>query len=575
MGMDWCRAAKKSQFILYGDSNLVVPVRWYRCLDGAKPFPFEHVFGNADWYDGEPSNSPGDINFVPRVFDLGVEPALLFGQFFCGPLAYYQGKARLADNPPPLHLTSEGQPDCCLPEAGVCLSFQGADPTKLIPCPSLLYPQGQPEFVGKVNYVPVPMNWVPDLPGWDSDTFGNNGLPFRARVDWQSLELLIQCRATATKLRIPVKSLTQPGPLNPDMTWEYTGPLDAFCCLKVGSLLIRLANLNLAPPKPFEPTCERTCCPGLMPNDLCVRLTLPDGVGVRNFNLKYVGGYEWAAERQTLGHTYNLRMRCIKSVQVDGAAPFDPKYPSSPGSINGWAFRIRVDGAVNDDWYFLGLPGGQDVASNCPPDFSPYALCVPSAFKHPGTYAGLCKKMGPMVLLGESQTTPPRMLAVMYLSGRGLRYGPPPYWPLSKYGTGKTPPGGSVGTILKSGSGDYVPGVQTECCPEPIPHTVHITFGPDSPPSAFDGQTVALWTYGPGFPWESPTLPGEAGEAWLVAFGCDPAKGGWDMFVQCVGFDFAWDTRTQACGPLRGVFHFPAPSGSATFPYPFTVHFRL
>lgn len=85
MVMDVVRTCYVRDCQFFRDADFPIPVKWYRCPEGAKPFPFAHKVNSLYWYS-EPWNATG----VGEVFESAVSyangftPPSVTGQAFCG-----------------------------------------------------------------------------------------------------------------------------------------------------------------------------------------------------------------------------------------------------------------------------------------------------------------------------------------------------------------------------------------------------------------------------------------------------------------------------------------------------------
>lgn len=113
MGMDIGRECFKVSMILDEARQLVVPVQWFYCVEGAKPFPDRHVFGSDQWNQQEQQeDGPGEFLHGPRSHRTGAAPAPFPGTHYHGPLRAFQGGSREDD--PTIATTVDGLPLPCL-----------------------------------------------------------------------------------------------------------------------------------------------------------------------------------------------------------------------------------------------------------------------------------------------------------------------------------------------------------------------------------------------------------------------------------------------------------------------------
>jgi hypothetical protein len=99
------------QFDVAGE--IIVPVRWYYCQDGAAWFPQPTLFTSpAFWGDGVELLGPGPYWGAKPVYNNGAAPFYAPGTgSFCGPLDWWRNGT--PSNAPPIEYSAAGVPVCC------------------------------------------------------------------------------------------------------------------------------------------------------------------------------------------------------------------------------------------------------------------------------------------------------------------------------------------------------------------------------------------------------------------------------------------------------------------------------
>jgi len=101
--MDVLRSAHTSTAWIGSDNEETAEIRWYKCAEGAKPFPDFHAFGNPVWepFPDEWTQGPGVESELLswKAKDIDAPP----GQEYHGELSWYQTGIPQAvlDNPGP------------------------------------------------------------------------------------------------------------------------------------------------------------------------------------------------------------------------------------------------------------------------------------------------------------------------------------------------------------------------------------------------------------------------------------------------------------------------------------------
>jgi hypothetical protein len=121
MVMDWLRSAYSTKARFIKDDPTQWDIIWYRCADGALPFPQRHVFTSLNWGNRK-ADMPGvgEVGGVPRPWRAGANPGVGGeGITFCGSVTdFWEGMASpLADPRPTL---PDGLPACCGPPPACC-----------------------------------------------------------------------------------------------------------------------------------------------------------------------------------------------------------------------------------------------------------------------------------------------------------------------------------------------------------------------------------------------------------------------------------------------------------------------
>lgn len=103
MVMDVLRTGCRMNAWVGSDNDEQVEIRWYKCAEGAKPFPHFHAFGSPMWepHPEEWTKGPG-VDAEPLTWASSVFPAPP-GQEYHGELSWYQKGIPQAvlDNPEP------------------------------------------------------------------------------------------------------------------------------------------------------------------------------------------------------------------------------------------------------------------------------------------------------------------------------------------------------------------------------------------------------------------------------------------------------------------------------------------
>lgn len=116
MIMDVIRTPYRRKARIFKDSDKEVTLSWYFAPQGAKFFPFPHLWGSADWLDKEDEwPRLGEVKDPPRRWAKGGSTLPYLGQCFCGDPEWYRTGVPYspAPTPPPM-------PECCsqLPQIG-------------------------------------------------------------------------------------------------------------------------------------------------------------------------------------------------------------------------------------------------------------------------------------------------------------------------------------------------------------------------------------------------------------------------------------------------------------------------
>jgi hypothetical protein len=106
--------------------SIIVPVRFYFAVPGAKIFPGPHLFASDYWESHVDCGvGPGLYWNSTRVYDKGKPPPGITGQGPpCGPLSWWTDG--VPSNAPPLQLDAQGRPLCCHPQNQFTQSLAGA-----------------------------------------------------------------------------------------------------------------------------------------------------------------------------------------------------------------------------------------------------------------------------------------------------------------------------------------------------------------------------------------------------------------------------------------------------------------
>jgi hypothetical protein len=114
MVMDLARYTYDTDFRLYANSPDKTPVRWYRCLPGAKTFPSIHCFGNNFFYTIEENQttSLGEVLDDRTYTSQGTIPTAT-GQKYCGTEYQFLHGVPFLPHDPPIQRDSYGIPLCC------------------------------------------------------------------------------------------------------------------------------------------------------------------------------------------------------------------------------------------------------------------------------------------------------------------------------------------------------------------------------------------------------------------------------------------------------------------------------
>lgn len=98
----------------FSDSDVTVPVIWYRCAPWARPMPFPHAFGNTFFYTEEERYN-GAIGEVPddRQWRNGARRLGAMGQGVCGARSRWTVGLVRGENPQPVERNRWGLPVCC------------------------------------------------------------------------------------------------------------------------------------------------------------------------------------------------------------------------------------------------------------------------------------------------------------------------------------------------------------------------------------------------------------------------------------------------------------------------------
>jgi len=121
MVVDFIRSGYRTTMRFFADSDLEIPVRWYRCQPGALPFPGYNRFASGNNSSPAPTDerfSPalwqgvGEVGGAPREYSKEPAPLWATGQKFCGTLEEFAGGCVFdPDFEMPLH--ADGGPLCC------------------------------------------------------------------------------------------------------------------------------------------------------------------------------------------------------------------------------------------------------------------------------------------------------------------------------------------------------------------------------------------------------------------------------------------------------------------------------
>jgi len=100
--MDISRFATRHDAIFFRDSNIVIPIKWYRAPEGAKFFPVPHKWGHLSWYSRPwEATGVGEIYGAADRWFNGATPPGVTGEHFHGTLEDYENGCKFD----PDHLT--------------------------------------------------------------------------------------------------------------------------------------------------------------------------------------------------------------------------------------------------------------------------------------------------------------------------------------------------------------------------------------------------------------------------------------------------------------------------------------
>jgi len=79
----------------FSDSDLEIPVIWYRARPDAKVLPFYNLFSSRNWDSakGGVQTGVGEVIGASRPWNPGLAPPIFDGQNFCGPEGYFRDGA--------------------------------------------------------------------------------------------------------------------------------------------------------------------------------------------------------------------------------------------------------------------------------------------------------------------------------------------------------------------------------------------------------------------------------------------------------------------------------------------------
>ena len=110
--MDYLRTCYRTRMRLWSDRPDTVPVRWFRCDAGAKPFPGRHRFSSRVWREDKTQNFPIGESQNAREYDKGLNRLGYRGLSFCGRKeAFAAGGRAGADKE--IVTNADGSTPCC------------------------------------------------------------------------------------------------------------------------------------------------------------------------------------------------------------------------------------------------------------------------------------------------------------------------------------------------------------------------------------------------------------------------------------------------------------------------------